>query len=247
MELIMEQSAKYLQESYLFSFQAKVSSITSLGESYLLFCDQTIFYPQGGGQPCDLGTLLINDVVYPVTFVKQTEQGIAHYIDPLAEINDAVGMTCQQQIDQQRRLMNAKLHTAGHLISHIMETIDHDLLPIKGHHFLNEAFIEMLITQPKQQDYAIDHINQRINQIVAAQATIEVLAMDWQQVNILRPYLSERIPANDIIRMIAINGFTPVPCGGTHLANTRELAGVKVTKIKRKKDRLKVSYAVEGI
>lgn len=238
---------KYLSDTYQAESTATITQVVEMDDTVAVYCDSSIFYPQGGGQPCDLGSLEINGVAYRVHHTEMTEEGIAHVLESHPSLLVSHGMQCVQRIDMKRRLINAKSHTAGHLISHIIEEMDNNLSPAKGHHYPDDSYIELIESERTNDNFSVELINEQINLLVnRAPRAIQPIDLDLAEVQSLRPLLCKFIPQSTHIRMIAIDGFTPVPCGGTHVVSTSELNGLYVTRIKRKKDRIKVSYSIHG-
>ena len=77
----------YQTDSYLKSFEAHVSALDA--ENRAVALDQSAFYPGGGGQPADSGSLTVAGVVYPVKRAKKLGDEVFHYLEgdsPLPEI-----------------------------------------------------------------------------------------------------------------------------------------------------------------
>jgi len=87
-------------------------SILSTGRddrgNYIVF-NETIFYPQGGGQACDKGTITIDGTTLEITHVAKISSEIRHYTNAQPK----EGQTAEIAIDQELRLFNSKLHSGG--------------------------------------------------------------------------------------------------------------------------------------
>ena len=68
----------YQTDSYLQEFEANILSV--LPEARAVTLDRTAFYPGGGGQPCDFGSLNVADVIYPVEKVKKQGDDVLHFL-----------------------------------------------------------------------------------------------------------------------------------------------------------------------
>ncbi len=102
----------YSEDSYLSNFSAKV---TSIEEDGAIILDKTIFYPGGGGQPKDKGSLTFDKKKYSVTNVKKQNDLILHYLDEkLSGIN--VGDETEGEIDIELRKKHNRTHTAMHIL-----------------------------------------------------------------------------------------------------------------------------------
>lgn len=235
--------AIYLDDTYHFENAAKITQVMALEDGSLVYCDATIFYPQGGGQPSDQGVLEIDGVEYPVYFVSHTELGIAHHISA-QNVSGLEGKACLQKVNPEQRLRNAKSHTAGHLISHILETIDSNLVPAKGHHFPGEAYIEVIEQERTDKAYSVEELNTLIEQAIQQEKASRIRRVAFSEIEQTRPLLAPMIPKSEQVRVLEIEGYAFVPCGGTHVSNMKELSGLTVTRAKRKKDRIKFSYEI---
>src|SRR5690242_4274473 len=90
----------YQTDSYLQEFEARITSMLEAEHAVVL--DRTAFYPGGGGQPCDFGTLMVSGVSYPVMKVKKQGEDVLHFLGgdlPLP----AVGTPSHGTLDWARR------------------------------------------------------------------------------------------------------------------------------------------------
>jgi misacylated tRNA(Ala) deacylase len=100
--------------------------------------DKTAFYPGGGGQPCDSGSLLINGIAYPVDKVKKQGDDVLHFLGgdtPLPAVNSASHGT----LDWVRRYKLMRTHTALHILCGTIfrdygaQVTGGNMEPLKGH------------------------------------------------------------------------------------------------------------------
>ena len=107
----MQTEKLYYQDPYIREFTAKILENTALKDNHhALILDRTAFYPEGGGQPCDLGTL--NEI--PVLDVRTENGQIIHITNGDPGIGDVKG-----KIDWQRRFDHMQQHTGEHILSGI--------------------------------------------------------------------------------------------------------------------------------
>ena len=105
----------YLTDSYTKEFHATVTSV--VGNEVML--DNTYFYPTGGGQPCDLGTISKEGASHKVSDVKKAENdGVVHVLDGTPSF--AVGDLVKCTLDWERRYAHMRYHTALHVIDAIV-------------------------------------------------------------------------------------------------------------------------------
>lgn len=238
----MNTEAKYLEDTYSFRSDATITDMAQIGNSAEVYFDQTIFYPEGGGQPSDTGFIEVDDVRYDVTAVEYRDGNIVHHIIGLKADDSLIGKSVVQHVDGEKRVKNAKTHTAGHLITHILEDMNPDLLPAKGYHFPSGSFVEMLDEKRQGNSEMLDEAMAKLQESIDAELEVRAASATFEDIEKIRPFLARYVPKDKPTRMLTIGHFTPVPCGGTHVSNTKELSGLVITRIKRKKDRLKVNY-----
>lgn len=215
----------YFKDTYQFSDNATVLSSDHDQKGFYLILDKTIFHPQGGGQPADTGTLTIDDMVIHVQSVKSDLSIVKHYID--SDLRHLVGQTVTCIIDSDKRLLHAKLHTGGHLISHIIEKHYPEWKAIKGHHYPDQSYVMFDPIGNTDAEIQLNGINELLLQNIKANH-FTVISHEDQSTR----------------RTIKIGDFPASPCGGTHVKQISELDGLKVTKFKIKKAQLKINYAL---
>ncbi len=97
-----------------------------------------MFYPQGGGQPSDEGRIKNDTFETDVIRIIQVGDEIQHYItSAITEVQIGSKVSCV--LNQERRMINARYHTAGHLLGNIVEELYPNLKARKGHSFPHEA------------------------------------------------------------------------------------------------------------
>ena len=233
----------YLEDTYLFEYTTKITDIVQQGNSADVYFEETIFYPQGGGQPSDVGYIIINQTKYDVTFVEKYSSGdIVHHVSNINVDDNMIGAEVELYVNKEARVANAKSHTAGHLITHILEHINEKFIPIKGHHFPNESYIEVIDEERVGNGDLMDVINKEIDLLISKSTDAYMSNVPFGEVEEKRPLLSKYIPKDNFVRVLNIGDYTFLPCGGTHVKNLSELQGLRVTRVKRKKDRTKVNY-----
>ena len=183
---------------------------------WAVVCDRTVFHPQGGGQPSDIG--LINDV--SVRKVIQTPDAIIHLCE--APLEGEVSMA----VDGKTRRLHSRLHSAGHIIGFVGDELGWHAT--KGNHFPGESRVVFEPENPK----AI-----QLTETEVLQSEVNAL---------ISKKLERRITEIDGLRYLTWGNLRAYPCGGTHVANTEEIGKVKISKIKMKKGQISVSYSLES-
>lgn len=236
----MHSTPLYFEDTYLSAHNSFIHSqgIDETGPFVVL--QSTIFYPQGGGQPSDVGELKMVDQILKVLTVKMRNDEIRHYIEPTTQ--ELAGKEAVALIDLSKRILHAKLHTAGHLISNVGAKVG-GLLAVKGHHFPGECFIEFKMNSVAQQ-VDVDSLNKEIEQVILADHEVRSQVIPGDQLEAFCPNLPYKIPVTQAVRIVRIGNLPWQPCGGTHIKQTTELSGLIISRFKIKRDYLKVYYHI---
>lgn len=133
----------YLDDTYIFESQAIFVEVRENEKGKAIILDETIFYPQGGGQPADKGEIISGNTIFTVNDVRLDENGTVWHFGEFKngefKQNDKVFL----KIDKDRRIANAKLHSAGHLLDCAVSKMGlENLTPTKGFHFPDGPYVE---------------------------------------------------------------------------------------------------------
>jgi len=237
----------FRSDAYLTECTATVTAITPQG----IVLDRTVFYPLGGGQAGDIGTLTGADstaIQIVDTRKGKAEDGtftsqICHQPAPnvLEQLLNpqqssalplAVGDTVTARIDWARRHRMMRFHTASHLLCQIVPKL------VNGCSITPDyARIDFNMDEPLDKEA----LSAAIAQLVAAAHPVTVGAITDAELDAnpaLVKSMSVQPPrGSGQIRTIQIGSDTLIdlqPCGGTHVANTAEIGSVIVTKIEKK-------------
>lgn len=231
--------ALFLNDTYLFHSTAKIIKSGQDDKGKHIILDRTIFYPQGGGQPSDQGFIKLSHNKIEVYFVKQIENSIYHYVNELTP--DWLDKDIELIIDEQLRLLNARYHTAAHLLGNIVEQLYPELKAVKGHSFPNEAYVEF---NNSNNNIELEYLEDKLNYIILQKrstSVFEISPLHFEEKFYKLPYT---IPGSKNFRAMQIEGFLPVPCGGTHLKNIFEIGTIKLSKVSSKEGKTKISYKI---
>lgn len=208
----------YLFDTYLYEADGVVvASGEQPDGTHFVVLSQTIFHPRGGGQREDRGTIAGIGVVD----VRDSADGIVHTLKSVAPV---VGAHVELKVDPESRIRNSRLHTAGHLLAHVVHASRPQLAPFRAHHWDGEARVEFAAKEAVDLDALVLELNQRLTTVIAA--GLEVTSSGTSP------------------RAVAIGGYSAQPCGGTHVRSTEELAVVTATKASFKKGVLRISYTI---
>ncbi len=232
----------YFDDTYKFNDHAVIVACNKDDHGYFLILNQTLFYPQGGGQPSDHGRIEVGDHIIPIAKVKSMGNEIRHYTDQ--DYSHLMGQTGTCFLDQEARLLHARLHTSGHLISNVIESLFPQWGAVKGHHFPDECYVEFHTKRNSLEDIPIESINKEIEQYIEKDWLISMDQVSGEKLQVLCPNITYSVPSDQPIRLIRIGDFPFSPCGGTHVKSLKELKGLEITRSKVKKNVMKIYYHI---
>jgi len=234
----------YQTDSYLKLFEARVSAIDAENRGVAL--DQSAFYPGGGGQPADSGSLAIAGVTTPVKRAKKAGNEVFHYLEgdsPLPE----VGASVMGQIDWERRYKLMRTHTALHILCGVVfrdygaSVTGGDMDPLEGR--MDFEFETM-------HHELVDQIEQAVNLEIANARVIRVAILPRDEAfkipDLIRTKINLLPEGISQVRTVEIAGLDLQADGGTHVNNTAEVGKVRVVDYKSKgKINKRIYIAVE--
>ncbi len=218
----------FREDAYLKSCEATVAAVGDAG----VVLDRTVFYPMGGGQPGDSGTMTLADgTSVPIVDTRKAEGGIAHVLGsatPAPAVGDKVTVT----LDWDRRYRHMRVHTALHVMcSQVVGGVtggqigdgkgrlDFDLAPENV---------------PEK-----EALTERLNGLIAADHPLSISWITDDELtanpDLVRTMSVKPPMGAGRVRMIRIGDDVDYqPCGGTHLKSLGEIGRVAITKIESK-------------
>ncbi|NVI91637.1 alanine--tRNA ligase-related protein [Actinomadura sp. BRA 177] len=231
----------YLDDSRRTEADATIVRVHDDGGETTVVLDETIFYPQGGGQPTDRGRLTTARGGLDVRRVAFVNGEVLH-IGPAEGVLDA-GQTVRLSVDPEVRRQHALLHTGGHLV---MTAVDRlvGYHPTKGYHFPNGPYVEFGSALPVEERASFAaKVQDVMDGMVAEDSEVTSYFCEPDGLRADGVHVPAEIPAGKPTRVVVTAGYRS-PCGGTHVRRLGELAGLKVRNVKVKSGRTRVSYTV---
>ena len=192
--------------------------------------DRTVFYPQGGGQPGDAGTLRrANGVELAIGDTRLDEGGrLVHVLAsdaPVLEIGEPIALS----LDWMRRYAHMRMHTSLHLLGAILR------YGVTGGSIGAER---SRLDFDMQEGVDRERVDAELNGLIEADHVVQTIWITPQELDVrsdLIRTLSVRPPAGaGRIRLLHIPGVDLQPCGGTHVRRTGEIGPVHLGKIEKK-------------
>lgn len=239
----------YMQDFNVEDCEAEVASISPTEDGRIdIVLNQTCFYPRGGGQDWDMGTIASGDTTFEVEEVRLDEHGGVHHIGRYTAGSFAVGDSAVCTVDHERRMVNTRLHSAGHVLDMAVDKLGLDWVAGKGQHYPHLSAVEYSGTwQLEQAEDVRIAIEKQANEFVAQALDNSLVFMSVEEMHKVVKHVPDNIPKNKPGRVVMYGDDFGIPCGGTHVKNLREVGTIKIPKLKEKKGVIRVSYAIEGI
>lgn len=230
---------EYLNDTYKFQLEAKVLEVKTTERGLAVILDKTIFYPQGGGQPADHGKIYSENTVFMVSDVRMDETGTVFHFGEFESGNFNNGDLVKLEVDTDRRKLNARLHSAGHLIDIAAAKAGFGLKAIKGYHFSDGPYIEYEGTIENPENY-VSIIENVANSLVGENLALNVKEFSPEEARVKGLHAPEGKSA----RTVNFSGYQEVGCGGTHVKNSSEIDKIIIKKISSKKGNTKIAYSL---
>jgi len=230
---------KYWDDPFVFSFSTSVVRVVDEPNRTGLVFEETYFYPEGGGQPCDRGKI----DSHPVVDIQEVDGEIIHYIQKVSDNEVRQGSTVFCEIDKDYRVHNMRLHTACHLLFGAARR----LYPKVEYAGFNIGKVGNLYLNTDQQIRSDDlhKMSLMANLYVVENHPIKAYLVKKDEVKDI-PGLAVNLdlPEGDV-RIIDIEGWDVAACSGTHMHRSVDIGPIKVlAREVHKKNVTRIDYAV---
>lgn len=238
----------YLEDWAKLNFEAEVVSFGKDDEGNpVLVLDQTAFYPGGGGQPCDLGEISWEGGSLSLSKVGKDKDGVVIHSGELRGQMPKLNQEVEGQVDAERRELNSRLHCAGHLLDYGVKQAKLNWSPGMGAHFPGACFVRYEgEANPEDYERLSAEIEKNINDYIKKGGKVTAKLVPSSEAIKFSEYIPQPVlDAYQNVNLACYPDNFNICCGGTHVQDVSEIGKVKITKIKRKDGKLKVSYEVE--
>lgn len=218
-------------DAYARSVVARVRHVES-GDATVIVLDRTVFYPGGGGQPPDRGLLLraSDGRSWTVRSARKADSEIVHELEPGDGDPPAVDDELTVDLDWARRLSLMRTHTALHALCGVVWR-DYGALVTGGN--MEPGAGRMDFEFETMSGDLVGAIEATVNEELALARDVRVNVLPRDEAfaipDLIRTKVNLLPPGIEEIRTIEIVGLDLQADGGTHVANTREVGGIRVT------------------
>ena len=222
----------YYEDVYIKEFRGTVTECRKTDKGYRILLDQSAFYPEGGGQPCDLGTL--NDI--RVTDVQEEEGELIHYTEEPLE----AGTEVEGKIDWERRFDLMQQHSGEHMVSGLIhEAYGYNNVGFHmGSDVITIDFSGVLTWEQ------LEEIEEKVNRKIWENSPVRIFYPSEEELKTL-PYRSKK-ELEGKIRLVEFPGADLCACCGTHVTHTGEIGAVKFLSVENFREGVRVSMISSG-
>jgi misacylated tRNA(Ala) deacylase len=220
--------ALYLEDSYQRECDAVVVSVK---DGKYIVLDQTVFYPKGGGQPCDTGKITRGNEIFQVVYVGKFSGEISHEVDH-AGLKEGENVRCS--LDWERRYQLMRSHTAAHVFASLLCTGTGAL--VTGNQLEQDKIRFDFSTEKFDPEILRSYVD-KANELF--RKDIQVKSYELPRDEALKipgvVKMAEAFPPNiPFLRIVEIVDIDKQADGGTHVRNLKEVGQIQVTKTENK-------------
>ncbi|MGC8628919.1 MAG: alanine--tRNA ligase-related protein [Candidatus Micrarchaeia archaeon] len=222
----------YLKDMYAKELEAKIEK----AEGNKLILDKTIFYPGGGGQPPDTGTVELNGKKLGVIGMEKDQDNIVHILE--APIDAAPGSVVKLAIDWEKRYMYMRYHTALHVIDGVItKNYKADVVATSSQIYEDRA--RLGFDMPELNKALAAKIVEEADKVAKGGHKVSAREVPREEAlkmeNLARTEPGKKLIQNlDYVRIVEIEGVDLQADGGTHVADTKEIGTITLLKFENK-------------
>ena len=215
----------FRHNSYLRECDAVVTAI----DDDAIVIDRTVFYPLGGGQPGDTGTIRWNGGSATIVDTRYGDGGAIRHIVADDDEKPKIGDEVQAELDWDRRYRHMRMHTALHLLGSVLHygvtggsiSAEKSRLDFDMQDAVDKEEVSKALTALVDGNHAVS----------CRWISDEELAA---QPELVRTLSVQPPKGGGKVRLLEIEGVDLQPCGGTHLNSTGEVGQVRIGKVQNK-------------
>ena len=224
---MVETRRLYYEDVYIKEFKAKVKECRKGEKFYEILLDQSAFYPEGGGQPCDLGTLGSAEV----KDVQEKDGELIHYMETSFDPGDEV----QGKINWERRFDLMQQHSGEHIVSGLVhEKYGYDNV---GFHMSSDVItIDFSGVLTEEQ---LAKIEEETNRKIWENGEVEIFYPKKEELERLSYRSKKELTGK--VRLVQFPGADLCACCGTHVMRAGEIGMVKLLTVEKFREGVRVT------
>ena len=217
------------------AFDAEVVSVSTEKNPCTLVLNRTAFYPEGGGQPADRGHI----AGFPVRDVQKRDDTVVHLLEAGAEALPGVGDSVRGELDWEHRFDYMQQHTGQHIISASM-------IHVGGYNTVavhqGERYTTVECDTADIPDRDLQGIEELANATVGRNLAVQAFSASDAEIPDLGLRRAPKV--SGVIRIVEIDGFDRVACGGVHTPTTGAVGMIKLTGVERIRGNIRTIWKI---
>ena len=223
----------YRDDRYASYCETKVTSVREKDGFDLIACAESVFYPEGGGQPSDIGTVSLGDKVFEVTHASEEsfDSDVWHLTDAPSgtfKEGDAVSLA----IDYDYRFRNMQRHLGEHMLSGTMHSLFEGVN--KGFHIGDDyVTIDIDLDGRMITEDELDLAERMVNEAIWADLPVTVEYFDNYEASLVRP-VRKKVPHDGVVSVVSVGDLNDpydcIACCGVHPARSSEVGLLAIYK-----------------
>lgn len=215
----------FREDAYLQECDATVIRL----EAGAIVLDRTIFYPAGGGQPGDSGTMTWDGGSADIIDTRYGDDGTIQHVAAEGAALPASGTAVKATLDWERRYRHMRMHTALHLLGSVLQ------YGVTGG---NISASKSRLDFDMEDTVDKDKVTAEVQALVAANHAVRCRWISDEELDaqpeLVRTMSVQPPRGKGRVRLLEIEGVDLQPCGGTHLRSTGEVGRVQISKVEKK-------------
>jgi len=200
-----------------------------------LVLDKTIFYPEGGGQPSDIGKIRYDGTEVSVTAAENQNSVIVHRV---AGSLPKVGVKVELQVDEERRMALRRAHTGTHIVNWATRmTLGSHVWQHGAQKGVQESRLDVTHYDALT-DEEISKIEELANRLVMKVVPVKIEMLGRTEAESkygFRIYQGGVVPSK-VLRIVSVGEYEVEACGGLHVSNTGQIGMIKITRADKIQD-----------
>lgn len=227
----------YWSDPHLASFDCEGARLARHGEAPSIVLSRTLFYPEGGGQLGDTGTLVVGGASVRVVDTQIDDAGDIHHLFEGAPPETGPGVAVRGSIDVARRLDHMAQHTAQHALSRALaDEARADTVSAR----LGAATCTIDLSRPGIPDAELARAEDVVNALIRSDVSVRAHFPSPDELAAMPLRRAPKVASG--VRVVEIEGFDLSPCGGTHATRTGQLGQVRVVGAEKYKGMLRITF-----
>jgi alanyl-tRNA synthetase len=218
-------------------FSTRGGRVTRFGDRASVVLAETLFYPEGGGQLGDVGTLEIAGQSYAVCDTQIDDHGTIHHLLENTPIDLSDDVEVKGKIDVVRRRDHSIHHTAQHALSRaLVDEAAADTVSAR----LGATACTIDVQRAAVPDRDLHRAEDLVNALVTSNVVVRTLFPTPDQLAALPLRRAPKV--SEGVRVVAIDDFDISPCGGTHCGRTGEIGQVRIVAVEKYKGMSRITF-----